>query len=175
MTRLVFVTCMLTLSMPAFAGDGAPEPSSQPAYHGDLLAADVAPAVLLLLAHSTKGSGADSLVEVGAGVALLAGPFVHGVLHHHGLRAAASLALRIGLPLLVGTLAGSSATPPEQCGDCDAQQNAELLGAGIGLVAAMVLDNALLAGEDDRDAPSVVPAVHTGQDGLLAVGLAGQF
>ena len=174
MARLVLVTLVLTLAMPAFADDTS-GPARQPAYHGDLLVADLAPAMLLLAAHSAKGSGSDALVEAGAGVALLGGPFVHGVLHHHGLRAAASLALRIGLPLLAGTLAGSWAPPPEQCGDCAAQENAELLGAGIGLVAAMALDNAFLAGEDDDGAPAVVPAVHTGQDGLLAVGLAGQF
>ncbi len=102
-------------------------------------------------------------------------PLVH-VYHHQMARAGASLALRIGLPLL-GLVIGS-ALGKSKCGEyCD--NDADVVGAGFGAlggaILASVIDTAYLArGEPGEPTPPIPPSAAAGPS-ALRVGFGGRF
>lgn len=111
-------------------------------YRWQIAFADTA-SVVLLASHT------QATATVGALTYLLAGPVIHGA-HDEGGRTAASLALRVGLPLV--TAAGLTALAAHQntCApddnDCDSGALiAAVEGLLLGGLAAMVIDTTLLA------------------------------
>jgi hypothetical protein len=111
-------------------------------YRWQIAFADTA-SIVLLVSHT------NATATVGALTYLLAGPVIHGA-HDEGGRTAASLALRVGLPLL--TAAGLTALAAHQntCApddnDCDSGALiAAVEGLLVGGLAAMVIDTTLLA------------------------------
>jgi hypothetical protein len=125
-----------------------PPPSGESAgesYRAEILAVDAASLVLAL-------SGNEMGIKVAGLTYLLGGPIIHGA-HGGGGRAGASLVMRVGMPLL-GALAGAALTQH----DCSADDECDdefpvgpIFGFGLGILSAMILDTALLAGP--REAP----------------------
>ncbi len=149
---------------PALALQAEPEGS----YRWQVFAADGASLALLV-------SGSKTGATVGAVGYLLAAPIVH-MGHDEGGRAAASLALRVGLPI-AGAF-GLAAALKHPCSadddDCDdGTLEGAILGFGLGMLAAMVIDTALIA-RPVKAKPAVtwVPqvAVTPQQVGLSVVG-----
>ncbi len=94
---------------------------------------------------------------------LVAAPSLHLSRGHYG-RAAASFGMRVALPT-IGVLVGALIAPP----DCPREgvvclPPGPLVGLGLGVIAAVVLDAALLG---DAPAPSKAPAVGVGGGGFL--------
>jgi hypothetical protein len=134
----------------------APAPPEQTVWYGwETLASDATAIVLFVGAYeihfarsstprSTLNDG-SAKVALGAGLTVyaLGAPVVH-LSRRNGGKAAASVALRLGLPLLIGGLAASSSP---SCGDdgsiCAIAYG--LLGASVGAIAAMAIDAAVLA------------------------------
>lgn len=124
-------------------------------YRWQIAVADAASVALLL--SSTHGYS-----TVGAWACLLGGPAIH-LANHEGGRAGASLGLRFGLPAL-GALSGiaiASANANHGCsrddqGRCDLfdrQLVGAVLGAGLGMLGAMIIDTTLLARPRVRHPP----------------------
>lgn len=137
-------------------------PSTPPApkylnYRGYLFLSDAA-AITVMLA----GAAAEStpLAATGAGVYALGGPTIH-LAHHQGGRAVASLALRIGAPLLLGlggyALGASDCGSPSSPSDPSAEPDnswgfgcglTEIIftemGVGMGMLAAILVDDIAL-------------------------------
>lgn len=111
-------------------------------YRWQIAIADAA-SIALVFSQSRPGA------TIGAFVYLLGGPVIHGA-NGEGGRTAASLALRLGMPL-AGALAGAKlASSRSSCSaddiDCDSGELAGgLLGFGVGVLGAMILDSALIA------------------------------
>jgi hypothetical protein len=79
---------------------------------------------------------------------VLGGPIIHAV-HGQGVRTGASLALRVGLPIALAVAGAKLAH--HDCGpdddDCDdGSLGGAILGFGVGIVTAMVVDSAVIAG-----------------------------
>ncbi len=124
----------------------APLPAPQPEieihdYRWQITAADIA-SIALAFSHSDTG------LRLGGLTYALGGPIIHGV-HGQGGRAGASLVLRIGLPIALAVagaeLAHHHCSPDDD--DCDdGSLGGAVLGFGVGLVTAMVVDSAVIAG-----------------------------
>jgi hypothetical protein len=122
----------------------APEiaPEIAPAdYRWQVVAADV---VSVVLAFSRSGTG----IRLGGLTYVLGGPIIHAV-HGQGARMGVSLALRVGLPIalaLTGAgLAHHDCSPDDD--DCDnGSLGGGILGFGVGIVTAMVVDSVVIAG-----------------------------
>jgi hypothetical protein len=147
-------------------------------YRAQTLLADVAVVGVFLLA-SKNDSGNAAWLGV-AGYALAA-PIIH-LAHHHGSRAAASLLLSAGLPILGGVignkLAQSSSSTCydgyDYCdGNADGQIAATAFGVLIGGVTASIIDTAYLARGEDAPTPSrFAPAISARPGGMtLGVGM----
>jgi hypothetical protein len=97
----------------------------------------------------------DALLEAAA-VAYVGGPALVHLYHHHPGRAAASVALRVGLPLL-GALIGLSSvnTSSPDCDECGI--GAGILGFAIGSITASAIDIGYLSRGEDRAAPAALP------------------
>jgi hypothetical protein len=113
-------------------------------YRWKIALADATCTVLML-------SGTEHGGSIGALGYLLVGPVIHGA-NDEGGRMAASLALRVGLPLLGGfgfvELASASrhcAADDEDCGDDEGALFAGLFGVGLGMLTAMIIDTTVLA------------------------------
>jgi hypothetical protein len=92
-----------------------------------------------------RGTG----VSLGALTYILGGPIVHGF-HDEGGRMGVSLALRLGLPILLAYGGASLAQANSRCraddDDCDGGAlGGALLGFGLGVATAMVIDTAVIA------------------------------
>jgi hypothetical protein len=132
---------------PALAAPGmtpaAPLPEPEPElelenYRWQIVAADVASVVLVF---SVRDAGAS----LGGLTYVLGGPVIHGA-HGHGGRVIASLALRAGLPIAMAF--GGAALARHGCSDEDCDDGSfggAILGFGLGIVTAMVVDTALIA------------------------------
>jgi hypothetical protein len=140
----------VSLLLPRLAAAEEPPPDEAPTeshwYGAPILAADAAAFGLVYVASQYDDDGND----VAQGVELLGlsalvanGAIGHGM-NGHGGRAAESLALRLGLPLLGMALARSTcdAGPSEDCNDSG------MSGAALGLFTAIVFDDLLLAVDD---------------------------
>jgi hypothetical protein len=121
-------------------------------------------------------AGEDSSL-IGIPLYVLGPPIVHMTKGRPG-RAVASLAMRVGLPLL-GVVIGDSI--PQDCGptgDCmTAPSMNVVIGLGTGIVAASALDAIFLARGDEPSAKlktSWQPVAHSTRGGF-ALGIAGQF
>jgi hypothetical protein len=136
----------LPLAPPGLAPVG-PLPAPEPAfevhnYRWQIAAVDAA-GLALVLSHSETG------VSLGALTYILGGPIVHG-LHDQGGRMGVSLALRLGLPILLAYGGASLAQLNNRCSpdddDCDSGAlGGALLGFGLGVATAMVIDTAVIA------------------------------
>jgi len=144
-------------------------------YREQTAASDAAAVGLLFVAGGAK---TVQLIPVALGTYFLGAPVIH-LVHHRPGRAAASLALRVGLPIL-GAMIGaktyhSSCSPHDvECDDVGPEVN-EVLGVLGGALAASVIDTAFLAKGDEAPArPAWSPTVAAGRQGF-SVGLAGSF
>jgi hypothetical protein len=167
--RWLVAAALLTTSVHAFADEAPPGAQS---YRMETLAVDGITAGMFVGSLETRGAASDRLLDV-ALVGLVVGPTIH-LLHHRWGRAGTSVALRLALPLVGAWIGGQFGPTREQCGDCDAQDQHAYRGFAVGIVAAMALDTALLAGEDDSRTPAIVPSVRA-TNGGVSLGLSGRF
>jgi hypothetical protein len=123
------------------------EPKAPPSfswYGYQTLAVD---GVAVALAILGERNNSDGVMLTGGGLYLLGAPAVHG-LHRRTPAMLGSLGLRIFLPVIVSAVAGATADCRVQVvNDENCDFGERLVGAGIGLGAAMLLDAALLAWE----------------------------
>jgi hypothetical protein len=130
---------------PASAAPGATPPASirlevEPEVEYEHYGWQIVIADGITTALAFNGQGSSALL-----VYSLAGPIIHGA-HQQGGRAAASLALRLGLPLLSAwawsKYAQSGCAPSDD--DCETE-GAVAIGLLLGVVTAMVIDDTVLA------------------------------
>jgi hypothetical protein len=123
-------------------------------------------------------SGSEKGVTVGALGYLLAAPIVH-LAHDEGGRAGLSLALRLGLPIVAAS-AGAALTKhacadPDDCDD-DGSLEGAILGFGLGMLTAMVVDTVLIARpvKTHKTTTTWVPQV-TATSQHVGLGVVGRF
>ncbi|HEY5926891.1 MAG TPA: hypothetical protein VIV11_34630 [Kofleriaceae bacterium] len=172
----IVVAVVIALACQRAHANSPLEPPDQPvvaSYRGATLAADGVAVGLVAVGIATE---TNILVLLGVSTYLVVPPLKH-VTNERNARAAASVAMRVGLPLL-GVLIGDSL--PRDCGptgDCAGPPLAIYLGLGAGVVAAAALDGIFLAKGDSP--PSQPRAAWTPvarpTHGGFALGVAGQF
>lgn len=141
------------------AATAAPEASLEPTrrwYGWGTLLTDGAALVLTVASFNAgNGPGADALATAAVGSYLFGGPLVH-LSHSRPGAAAGSLALRGGLPFLMGGLgvALEDCSGGDFCGVAGA-----LLGGALGIVSAVVIDAAALGYEAVPEKLSATPTV----------------
>jgi hypothetical protein len=167
--RSLIALVFVTTTTRAFADDAPPEP---PSYLMQTLAADGITLGLGFGSYKTESSTSTRLGEAALGVLVLGAPTVH-LLHKRWGRGAASLAVRIGLPLVGIALGGAWGAPCLPARDCDEYDLNQLKGMAVGAIAAMVFDATLL-GHDVASTPAIAPTV-TAANGGLSFGLGGRF
>ncbi len=154
----------------------APVPVEVPdsSYRIQTALADAA-AVGLVIAAS-KAQNGDQLGTAAVGMYALGGPAVHLFNHHPG-RAAASLALRIGLPMLGALIGGSIGQCSSNCGEDDYSGLAgALLGMLTGAVVASAIDIGYLSrGETAMAQPAGVSPAFSAGGGTMRLGFGGAF
>jgi hypothetical protein len=125
-----------TSAAPGTTSPQASEPEVEYEHYGwQLVIADAVGTALLI-----NGNG-----KPGLAVYALAGPLIHGA-HEQGGRAAASLVLRLGLPVVSAWAWAASASSGCARNDDDCEtEGAAALGLVLGVVAAMLIDDAVLA------------------------------
>jgi hypothetical protein len=127
-----------------------------------------------LVVDAAGGDPSSVGSAVFAGGYLLGGPTVHALQGRYG-RAAGSLALRVGGPLLFG-LVGHHLDTSDTDGSGDDLGDSARIGVALGTAAALLLDWSSLSWapiETAREA-RVVPTATAG-DGRVSLGLAGRF
>ncbi len=142
-------------------------PSAPRAWYGwQILIADAASTAMLILATEASGAGGTTLGVGGFAVYVTGGAFTHAMHHRRDGVIGGSIALRLGLPL-IGALVGGSegASSASQCRSDAASANHGsgmslgslcglaavgdmVLGGGIGMLVASVLDVAVLSWAD---------------------------
>lgn len=170
-----FLTAFLLLSAPALAHADdtlTPQPAAVTEWYGwQSLIADGSSIGIMVGGNAARSPGAGYFGIAGW---YLASPVIHAV-HGHGGKAAAALGLRLGLPVL-GGLVGAAAQNDRSDEDVPAGL---VYGALLGVVAAMVIDDVVLANEDvvpepTPDAPTLGPTASVVHGGAT-VGLGGSF
>ena len=122
------------------------------------------------------GGKVGVLALMGVPLYLVGPPLMH-LSHSRPRTALASVSLRVGLPLL-GLVVGDSL--PDHCdeGDCiDSPPMKIVVGMGVGVVAASVIDAVFLAKGDEAPAKTQTswrPIARPTRGGL-ALGIAGEF
>jgi len=143
-----------------------------PSYRWETALADGA---TIAMGIAASKSNSDGLVVV-AGY-LLGAPLVH-LVNNHGDRAAASLGLRVGLPI-VGLLVGGAIGRSQCDAYCDNESDIAfaVLGTLTGVVAASAIDIGYLSrGETITHArPSIGPTLSTGPNNSVRLGIGGTF
>lgn len=142
----------------ASAASGATAPAIvEPAYEYDsygwqIALADVA-STAIIFTHGTNTTATGLLAYA------LAGPVIHGA-HGQGGRALVSAGLRVGLPVISALAWNAIAQSSTRCApddfDCGDTTGAALLGFGLGVLTAMVIDDSLLAGPVKAKQPARV-------------------
>ena len=136
-------------------------------YGWQIVIADSATTVLFV-----NGQG-----KPGLALYALAGPIIHGA-HEQGGRAAASLTLRLALPVLSAWAWGGYAQ--SRCAhdddDCETE-SAVVVGLAVGVVAAMVIDDTALAhaAKPRRTARATWMPQVTATSQRVALGVLGRF
>jgi hypothetical protein len=119
-------------------------------------------------------SGSSGFALLSLGIYTVGSPIVHMV-HDNGGRAAGSLALRLGLPVLGGMIGVGAADCSDSGGECWDEVGGLVLGGLAGITAAVVIDDFVLAREV-RPAPrSWSPTVAPTPGGGMSLGVAGTF
>jgi hypothetical protein len=133
---------------PGMTEPAAPPPPDAGSYRFQIAAADLTAIGLGLLG---RAGDSDAFTGAALGMYIAGGPIVH-LIHHHTGRAAASAALRIGLPIVAGVV--GSAIDRSQCtGDCGDVPGlgGALIGVTLGAVTASAIDIGYLSrGEDTK-------------------------
>jgi hypothetical protein len=167
-----------TRSSPALEGRRANQEVGPRRWYGwQVMSADAitlaAAGSTALLTDAVDGDPSTVGSAVFAGGYVLGGPTVHALQGRYG-RAAGSLALRVGGPLLFGMIGHHLDTADSEGGD-DLGDSARI-GVVLGTAAALLLDWSSLAWApiEERREARVVPTASAG-DGRFAVGLAGRF
>jgi hypothetical protein len=108
-----------------------------------------------LFAMQSKSDG-DAAGTIGLGMYVAGGPLVH-LFHHHNGRAAASVALRVVLPLVFGAI--GSAFGKSQC-DTYCDNDSDIAGTAFGVIGGAIAASAIDIGYLSRgeDAPATRPA-----------------
>ncbi len=152
-----------------------PPPADQPLVESYRLQTGLADTAALLL--MTAGVHDGSVASLALGTYVLGAPLVH-LAHGRPGRAAGSLALRVGLPVVAAALLASSqrSSCPSTDDTCDDDGEIGAIAVGLlgGMLAASVIDTAFLAKGDDPPAarswtPTIAPTPHGGL--TLGVGL----
>ena len=122
---------------------------------------------------------AIAMVVGGANVYMFGAPIVHWA-NGQAANGFKSLGVRIGLPWL-GAMAGNLLGPKDKtvcdgtnCGNSNDSDLGAVIGAGLGALAAVVVDARYFAHKRVEVAPSFAPTANYSQSGF-SVGLAGSF
>jgi hypothetical protein len=136
-----------------------------------LLSDGAALSLLFAVGATLQNDNAGRLIGASLAMYMVGGPVIHATRGNWG-RAAGSLGLRAGAPLLGGALGDSlqdCSGEDELCGLTGA-----LIGGTLGALTAMIVDSAALARETVRDPPLIVPSLRMGRSGTC-VGVSGRF
>jgi hypothetical protein len=135
--------------------------SAAPAEQGDtdsyrLQTALCDAAALAMFAMAAKSEDSSAAASIGLAMYVAGGPVVH-LIHHHNERAAASLALRVVLPLIAGSI-GAAIGKGECDNGCD--NDSDIAGAALGVIGGAIVASAIDIGYLSRgeDAPATQPA-----------------
>ncbi|HEY1549374.1 MAG TPA: hypothetical protein VGG28_16220 [Kofleriaceae bacterium] len=143
----------------AHADPSTAEPSDADSYRLQTALCDVA--ALSLFAMSARSDG-DAGVAIGFATYVAAAPIVH-MFHHHGERAAASVALRVVLPLIGGALGASAGKSQCDAGcDNDSDIAGTAVGVIVGAIAASAIDIGYLSRGEDAPATPIAPPAPIG-------------
>jgi hypothetical protein len=116
-------------------------------------------AALAMFAMGAKSEDSAAATSIGLAMYVAGGPVVH-LIHHHNERAAASLALRVVLPLITGAIGGAIGKSGCDNG-CD--NDSDIAGAALGVIsgaiAASVIDIGYLSRGEDAPATRPAPIV----------------
>jgi hypothetical protein len=152
-------------------------PATTRVYYGwQNLGADAASVGLLVLAVDSDRDARTGLAYASLGGYLVGSPLVH-VFHGHYRRAAGSLALRAGLPLV---FAGATAALVGGSGGGGNVADGAGLGLGslamgaVGMVVAVFIDDVGLSWDEKPAAPAWTPTVQPSPYGMT-FGVAGTF
>jgi hypothetical protein len=148
-------------------------PPLEPSYRRQTVIADGIAMGLLVIGIRTNN---EAVGYMSLGTYAGAAPLVH-LAHHRPGHAAASLGLRVGLPILGGILGDKLGRGSRCSGDVCVDESDEFMAFGVlgGIAAAMVLDTSLLAKEDEAPAPAGwSPAIAARRDGIT-LGFSGSF
>jgi hypothetical protein len=163
----------IALLLAATTARAQSEPAPTGSYRWQATATDAAAVTAAVAGFALEGKDralgnvpSNAMMTIGISGYFLGAPIVHVANKHYG-RAAVSLALRVGLPILGGAIGARSA-------DCTADQflcGLEEMGKGmmIGGAAAVVVDNLLLyalPGDDAAAEPAPVAARPRSEAGL---------
>jgi hypothetical protein len=117
-------------------------------------------AAIVMFATAAKSDDANAAGTLGLAMYVAGGPIVH-LIHHHNGRAAASLLLRVALPLVVGAVgagvaSGHCSNDDDDCGF--APLGGAVIGAVVGAGAASAIDIGYLSRGEDAPATRPGPA-----------------
>ena len=130
-----------------------------------------------LMASKANEPESDKIGDAAVATFAFGAPLLH-LYHRHPGRAAASFALRVGLPLL-GMGIGSGIGQRSCSEGCD--NNTDIIGAAVGAligsIAASAIDIGYLSrGEEPSEpAPGLAPSFGAGANGTVRLGIGGSF
>jgi hypothetical protein len=155
---------------PAALPPPAPKRTEVARWYGDKTLMTDGGALAFALAGAISGDNGEPLFWIAGSGYVLGAPIVH-LVHGNPGRAAASLGLRVALPIAffgVGTTME----------DCHGQDfcgfGSFVIGVPIGMAAAIALDAAVLARDTVHRPVAIVPTASVGPNGTT-IGLAGTF
>ncbi len=144
-----------------------PDPPTT-SYRGQVIASDAVAAVGFLVLRNTDSPN-KTLAKLDVVLYLAGGPFIHGE-HQQGHRMLASAGLRLGLPFLAGGIGYAI----DDCPHCAPGESNFAYGLLVGGLAAMILDETLIATPVSAPSRGVLPAV-TATRGGATFGVAGWY
>jgi len=115
-------------------------------YGGELLTADALGAAVFLVGASSD-SEVGNLAAIGATGSLALTPAILHARHGNMGRAAASLGMRVGLPVLGAAIGSATCTEDPSSDDWFQCLGSALGGFAVGALAAVIIDDGLLAWE----------------------------